>query len=234
MTKYFTFSALSLTAVLCGLLSNGLAQDQRVIVLNDYQFKESFLQKVTVSGGIRAGFMLPSSVERIDINQLSIHLQQAVEEKDAMLCVHMVSRDGRYTASWEYALGPQSPGTLAVTLPSKYKEQTAGYAPDGLVVLASVTKKDCAAGDNLYVPASWGAPTGSDYEIYVNSGNTDTVVGIPGNAERIKCTKIVSESTVAYDTKCVVEKSAVKEAKSIFLVRSNFGNRLPNVEMKVR
>jgi len=234
MKKCFALAFLSLTVVLFCFLTNILAQEQRVIVLNDSQFKESFLQKVTVSGGIRAGFMLPSPVERVDINALYIHLQQAVEEKDAMLCVNMVSRDGRYTASWEYALGQQSPGSLAVNLPSKYKEQIAGYSPDGLVVLASVTKKDCTSGDNIYVPASWGQPHKSDYEIYVNSGNTDTVVGIPGNAERIKCAKINLESTVAYDTKCVVEKDAVKEAKSIFLVRSNFGNRLPNVELQVR
>lgn len=234
MKKIYGLSLLSVTATLFAFLSNGLAQEQRVIVLGDNQFKESFLQKVTVSGGIRAGFMLPSAVERVDMNQLFIHLQQAVDEKEAMLCVNMVSRDGRYTASWEYALGPQSPGSLAVNLPSKYKEQIAGYSPDSLVVLASVTKKDCASGDDIYVPASWGQPHKSEYEIYVNSGNTDTVIGIPGHAERIKCAKIAAESTVAYDTKCVVEKDAVKEAKSIFLVRSNFGNRLPNVELRVR
>lgn len=234
MKKWSGVSLLSLIATFFGLLPNCLAEEQRVIVLGDNQFKESFLQKVTVSGGIRAGLMFPSAVERVDMNQLFIHLQQAVAEKEAMLCVNMVSRDGRYTASWEYALGPQSSGALAVNLPSKYKEQIGGYSPDSLVVLASVSKKDCASADTLYVPASWGQPSTTDYEIYVNSGNTDTVVGIPGHAERIKCAKIVADSTVAYDTKCVVGQDAVKEAKSLFLVRSNFGNRLPNVEIQVR
>ena len=234
MTKFPGVSLLSFTAFILCFVTNSIAQEQRVIVLQDAQFKESFLQKVTVSGGIRAGFMFQSALTRVDINELYIHLQHDVDDGDAMLCVNMVSRDGRYTASWEYALGQQQSGSLAVTLPSKYHEQIASYSPDGLVVLAAIAKKDCASGDNVYVPASWGKVHTSDYVLYVNSGNTDTVVGIPGNTERIKCMKINSESTVAYDTKCVVEKDAVKDAKSLFLVRSNFGNRLPNVELQVR
>lgn len=234
MIRFPGVSLIFSTAVLLCFVSNAIAQEQRVIVLQNTHFKESFLQKVTVSGGIRAGFMFQSGLERVDINELYIHLQHAVDEKDAMLCVNMVSRDGRYTASWEYGLGQQQSGSIAVNLPSKYQEQIASYSPDGLVVLAAITKRDCTSGDNMYVPASWGKMHKSDYVLYVNSGNTDTVVGIPGNAERIKCTKINSESTIAYDTKCVVEKEVVKDAKSIFLVRNNFGNRLPNVELQLR
>lgn len=234
MTRFPGVSLLVFTAAILCFVTNSLAQEPRMIVLHDAQFKESFLHKVTVSGGIRAGFMFRSTLERVDINELYIHLQHDVEEKDAMLCVNMVSRDGRYTASWEYALGKQQSGSIGVALPSKYQAQLASYSPDGLVVLAAITKKDCLAGDSIYVPASWGKMHASDYVLYVNSGNTETVVGIPGNAERIKCMKIDAESTIAYDTKCVVEKDAVKDAKSIFLVRNNFGNRLPNVELPVR
>jgi len=222
------------TAVILCFMKSAMAQEPRMIVLQDRQFKESFLQKVTVSGGVRAGFMFQSALDHVDIHELYIHLQESVEEQDAMLCVNMVSRDGRYTASWEYAIGQQSPGSIAVNLPSKYQEQIASYPPDALVVLAAITKKDCQAVDNKYVPTSWGKHHNSDYILYVNSGNTDTVIGIPGQSERIQCSKIIADSTVAYDTKCIIGKDLLGETKSIFLVRNNFGNRLPNIEFRVR
>jgi hypothetical protein len=234
MTKLFFQFLLYSTAVIVVLASNSLAQEQRRIVLDNTQFKESFLDKVTVSGGVRAGFMYQSLLGRIDMHDLNVHLQHDIDEQDAMLCVNMVSRDGRYSASWEYALGKQPAGSIAVDLPSKYQEQISGYSPDALVVLAAVTKKDCTSTEIKYVPTSWGGMNKSDYILYVNSGNTDTIIGIPGHAERIQCSKIVAESTIAYDTRCVVGKDILNEPKSIFLVRNNFGNRLPNVEFPVR
>jgi hypothetical protein len=210
------------------------AQSPRKIVLNDGQFKESFLEKVTVSGGIRAGFMHPSSLERVDLHQLYIHVQRPVEEEAAMLCVNMVSRDGRYTASWQYSLGPQQPGAIQVEIPSKYQEQVSAYTPDALVVLAGITAKDCLSAEMRYIPASWGMANTSTSVLYVNSGNTDTEIGIPGLTERIACTKISADSTIAYDTQCEVRNDLLKEPKSLYLLRKNFGNRLPNVEFPVR
>ncbi len=234
MRRSFFVSSLYSAAVIFALLTNAEAQEQRRIVLNDTQFKESFLEKVTVSGGIRAGFMHQSPLEHVDINELYVHLQHDVEEQDAMLCVNMVSRDGRYSASWEYALGKQSAGSIAVNMPSKYKDEISGYSTDALVVLAAITKKDCTSSEMKYVPTSWGEANKSDYVLYVNSGNIDTIIGIPGHAERIQCSRIIADSTIAYDTRCVVGKDILNEPKSIFLVRNNFGNRLPNVEFPVR
>lgn len=234
MTRFFLQFLLYLPAVIFVCANNAGAQEQRRIVLDNTQFKESFLDKVTVSGGIRAGFMYQSPLGRIDIHELNVHLQRDIDDQDAMLCVNMVSRDGRYSASWEYALGKQPAGSIVVDLPSKYQEQISGYAPDALVVLAGITKKECTSTEIKYVPTSWGGINKSDYILYVNSGNTDTIIGIPGHAERIQCAKIVAESTIAYDTRCVVGRDILNEPKSIFFVRNNFGNRLPNVEFPVR
>jgi|SRR5665647_3687579 len=234
MTKYFFQSLLYSTAAICLFTNNVAAQEQRRIVLNDREFKESFLDKVSVSGGIRAGFMHQSPLAHIDIHELYVHLQHDIEEQDAMLCVNMVSRDGRYSASWEYALGKQPAGSIAVDLPSKYQEKISGYSTDALVVLAAIAKKDCASSEMKYVPTSWGEMNTSDYILYVNSGNTDTIIGIPGHAERIQCSKIIADSTIAYDTRCIVGKDILNEPKSLFFVRNNFGNRLPNVEFPVR
>jgi len=222
----------SLVVALCW--GSALAQNQRKIVLSESQFKESFLKKVTVSGGIRAGFMYRSSLEHVDVNQLYIYLHRELTDPDALLCVSMVSRDGQYTASWQYALGTQPAGAIKVELPSKYREQVAKYTPDGLVVLAGITKQSCSSQDMKYIPASWGEVSDGDYILYVNSSNTDTVIGIPGHTERLPCTRINADSTIAYDTTCIVNKDILLEPKSIFLVRSNFGNKLPNVEFPVR
>ncbi len=211
-----------------------MAQDQRKIVLNDTQFKESYLEKVTVSGGIRAGFMHQSNLEHIDLNELYIHFQHDIKDQDAMLCVNMISRDGRYAASWQYPLGEQQTGSIVVNIPSKYQDQISKYAPDALVVLAAITKKDCLSKEIQYVPVSWGDSVTNDYVLYVNSGNTDTEIGIPGSTERIHCAKINADSTIAYDTKCMLKTAILTEPKSIFILRNNFGNRLPNVEFPVR
>jgi hypothetical protein len=234
MTRLFFFSLLYATGIIFGALTQAGAEEPRMIVLQDAQFKESFLEKVTVSGGVRAGFMYKSSLDHIDLHQLYIHLHHDVVEPDSMLCVNMVSRDGRYSATWEYALGKQPAGSIAVNLPSKYQDQLASYPPDALVVLASITRKDCTTNETKYVPASWGNINKSEYILYVNSGNTDTIIGIPGQKERIQCSKIVGDSVIAYDTRCVIGNDLLSEPKSIFLVRNNFGNRLPNVEFSVR
>ncbi|MCL1980762.1 MAG: hypothetical protein FWG62_06770 [Proteobacteria bacterium] len=227
---------LLLTTLVIGLLaghSEALAQQKRKIVLSGNQFKESFLEKVTVSGGIRAGFMYQSSLARVDAHQLYIYLHRDLDDQD-MLCVNMVSRDGRYAASWQYAIGSQPPGAINVEMSSKYQEQMASYPPDGLVVLAGIAKGNCAAPDQKYIPASWGETSAADYILYVNSGNTDTVIGVPGRTERIVCTKIAADNTIAYDTQCVIGKEVLDAPKSIFLVRNSFGNKLPNVEFPVR
>lgn len=209
-------------------------QEQRKIVLSERQFRESYLDKVTVSGGIRAGFMYPSSLEHVDTQKLFIHLRQDVAESEALLCVNMVSRDGRYAASWEYGIGGQPAGAIGVSLPSRYQSQLADYNPEALVVLAGVTSRDCTSQEIRYTPASWGQATDSDYVLYVNSGNTETSIGIPGQTARIPCSRIKAETTVAYDTRCVVGREMLGEPKSIYLLRSNFGNKLPNVEFPVR
>lgn len=211
------------------------AEEQRKIVLGQNQFQESFLEKVTVSGGIRAGFMQQGNLERIDLENLRIHLLRAIEQPKSMLCVSMVSRDGRYAASWQYALGPQPAGELLVSIPSRFHEQISNYPPDALVVLAAISGKDCASGELLrYIPASWGPANGNPYVLYVNSGNTDTAIGIPGMAERIKCNRINADSTIAYDTACVINPELLATPKSLYLLRNNFGKRLPNVEIPVR
>lgn len=238
--KVNTMKKMSLHAALLSILtvlcwpSFADAQGQRKIVLGEKQFRESFLQKVTVSGGIRAGFMFKSASNRVDVHDLFIHLPHDVNEQEAMLCVTMVSRDGRYTASWEYAIGMQPSGAIAVNLPSKYQEQIANYSTDELVVLAAITSKDCLSGEMRYVPSSWGETDTSDYVLYVNSGSEDTVVAIPGRTERVPCEKIKSDGTVAFDTKCTIGRELVGDAKSIYLLRNNFGKRLPNVEVQMR
>jgi hypothetical protein len=178
--------------------------------------------------------MYKSPLERVDAHQLYIYLSRDLDDPHDMLCVNMVSRDGRYTASWQYAIGSQPAGTINIDLPSKYQEQMAGYPPDALVVLAAIAKQNCAAPDLKYIPASWGETGQADAVLYVNSGNADTVIGIPGRAERIPCARITADSTIAYDTQCVIGKEVLDEPKSIFLVRNSFGNKLPNVEFPVR
>ena len=210
------------------------AEQQRKIVLSQNQFQESFLEKVTVSGGIRAGFMQQSLLSKVDLEQLYIHVLRDIEEPSAMLCVNMVSRDGRYAASWQYDLGKQPAGLLQMEIPSKYQEKISSYTPDSLVILAAITQQDCATGTLKYLPASWGPATDTNYQLYINSGNTETSIGIPGLAERGTCTKISADSTIAYDTTCVVKKELLTTPRSLFVLRNNFGNRLPNVEFPLK
>ncbi|MGE4402457.1 MAG: hypothetical protein AB7F61_12325 [Desulfobulbus sp.] len=232
--------ALKCSTIMTAFLSLSLsampvtAQESRKIVLDQGQFQESYLEKVTVSGGIRAGFMQQSLLPQIDLQQLYIQVLRDIPEPKAKLCVNMVSRDGLYAASWHYALGSQPAGELLVSIPSKFQKQISGYAPDALVVLAAIGEQDCTSGDLRYVPASWGPANNNNYVLYVNSGNTDTSVGIPGMAERGACTKISADSTVAYDTACMVNKELLVVPKSLYLLRNNFGKRLPNVEVPVR
>ena len=206
-----------MVAFCCGQ-GDAKAQQQRKIVLNEQQFKESFLKKVTVSGGIRAGFMYKSALAHVDVNQLYIYLHRDLTDPDAMLCVNMVSRDGRYTASWQYALGVQPAGAIKVELPSKYQDQVAAYTPDALAVLAGIAKQNCSSPDLKYIPASWGEVRDADYILYVNSSNTDTVIGIPGQAERLPCPLLVDEAYADFaERDCM---SLVERCEKVLVSRS--------------
>jgi hypothetical protein len=226
---------LKILSLIIGIIPGTLfAEEAQKIVLTESQFKESFLDKVVVSGGVRAGFMYQSSLKKIDINQLQVHLRQETKDENALLCVTMVSRDGRYSAIWDYPLGKKTTGSISVNLPSKYSKQISDYSSDSLVVLAAITTGDCSNNNISYIPTSWGTSAGSEFLLFVNSGGLDTDIGIPGESKKISCSKIEADNTVAYDTLCKIEKEHLVDPKSIYLIRKNFSNRLPLIEFPVR
>ncbi len=235
MLRYKRHIALYFTVLFIGLSTVAGAEDQRKIVLEKSQLHESFLGKVNVSGGVRAGLMYKGTLQMVDFDKLYVYFRQGDKfSNDTTLCVNMVSQDGRYSSSWEHLLDKQVENTIVFSLRSEHKEQISKYASSELVVLASVAQGGCSSNDKKYVPTSWGFTEHSDYILFVNSGGTDTVIGIPGRRERVPCEKIIDGSAIAYDTKCVVGKELLEQAKNIYLVRNNFSNKLPEIKIPLR
>lgn len=212
-----------------------IADDNTVVVVNELQLNESFIDKVNVSGGVRAGLMLSSSKQSVDFDQLYIYLGDKGESSaQSVLCVSMVSNDGRYSSNWEHRLEQQKTGPIKFSLKSKHKEQLAAYTPSELVVLASVAQESCQSKKQQYVPASWGFVQDGKYILFVNSGGADAAVSVSGRKERISCDKILNGKTIAYDKKCEIDQSIIGQEKKLSLHRSNFNNTLPDVKIELK
>lgn len=212
-----------------------IADNNAVVVMDESQLNESFIDKVNVSGGVRAGLMLNGSKQSVDFDQLYIYTGDGNEPlANSILCVSMISNDGRYTSNWEYPLNQQKRSTITFSLKSRHKEQLAAYASSELVVLAAVAQESCESKNLEYVPASWGFVQNGNYVLFVNSGGADAAISIPGRKERIPCDSILNGKTIAYDKKCEVDKSLIMQTKRMYLQRTNFNNKLPDIKITLK
>lgn len=151
-----------------------------------------------------------------------------------MLCVSMVSRDGKYSARWQSELPDDYQGGLAAELKSSYAQQLRQYAPDEIAVLAAIGES-CPSRKVSYVVSSWGpveAPP-DRVTLLANPGSLRAMVLVRSEDRyEINCTSIKADNTVAYDTRCEIPSSAVLQGAHAQLVRRNFGKRLPSVHLE--
>ncbi len=200
--------------------------------LTPVNLKESMSPAIEVSGKVLVGVLRDDATSALRDGELNLEVELPArhEPPPRMLCVRIISRDGRYKASFEVILTAADPGRH--TIPIKTSHATAlqeQIAKLGRVYLAPMVAlaDDCDAKITETVAARWlGAPDsveGSRVILLINSGRLDTIVRARGVEDPITCEPIEGEQLVAFDKSCTIAFAGT-EPPALTIERRNFGN----------
>ena len=240
-------------AVVCQLLASALTASAALLSslaatageplgVNSGSFKEKFDRHVNVSGQIRAGFMRVSETGELDLDELWVHFHQQSGSPGDTLCFSLTSRDGIYSAKWDYTLKELRKASAQARIDSARKDDLQSYKVDTLVALATIGIS-CRDKKRVYLPTSWGNvenhganDPGPRYTIYLNADATKTRLKVEtiGSARKTDCEKIPdSADAVAFDTVCQFQTVPGDNIRRILVARDNFGTHLPSVKFHV-
>ena len=171
--------------------------------LKPSDFKEVWLKKIPISGGLKVGTMY--SVSSISKVHKSFYVKLPAGNYK-LLCVKVNSRDGRFYASMNYNLKNISGGLIELQLPTEYWNELQNYTTDKLVILGTLGSS-CNAEEEIIVPASWDKDDMKGYiTIAVNSDKFPKVEIFDIKAKKSKdypCKVLDGNDKIAY--KCLCE-----------------------------
>jgi len=181
---------------------------------------------------VRAGVMYDSSADYVTPTSLYIDVDS---KTDQMLCVKMLSVDGKYGADFTYQLTRNISGAIQFKLPTELQNIVTSYTPDQLAVLAEIKPK-CKMKGGYIVPASWGGHIQNTLKVYLNSGVSATslkLYKVDGGRHKISCGPIENKRNTAYDTECHINDSSIYNLEKTKIIRTNFGNHSKPIKLKI-
>lgn len=201
--------------------------------LTPVNLKESMSPAIEVSGKVLVGVLRDDATSALRNGELNLEVELPArpEPRPRMLCVRIISRDGRYKASFEVIVTTADPGRH--TIPIKTSHATAlqeQITKRGRVYLAPMVAlaDDCDAKITETVAARWlgtmdSVGTGSRVILLINSGRLETIVRARGVEDPITCEPIEGEQLVAFDKSCTIAFAGT-EPPALTIERRNFGN----------
>jgi len=200
------------------------------------QFHEYFTESVNISGSMRAGVMYESETSRAAPDSLQVDLTNAI---GSVLCVTLLSVDGKYGADFSYTLTGETKGRTAFKLPTEKQEIITSYSPEQLAIFAQV-KPVCKGAKGVVVPAFWGNSANSNVlNVYLNSAANSTFLmlygasGDAGDKGKILCKRIDADDNTAYNTQCTINDIQKYNLEKTVIIRSNFGKAYRPVKLKI-
>lgn len=201
-----------MTVALPGTLSSNAfsAEPLPVIEADAASFKESFDHVVPVSGNIIAGLRFGGGAKKISANGTFLAPPQGRD-----VCVRVVTRDGRFSASNIYRFvndeqlsQANAAGRVHLSpITRNYAEKLANYIVDDLAVSAFMASEGgCAAGKTPYVPqiVSQGKEN-NVFTVLVNSGGRSCRLTLQSNSKSVQCARFSNGARIAYDQECVMD-----------------------------
>jgi len=173
---------------------------------------ERFYASVPVGGAVLVGVRAHPASGHIDPNNLWAIIPAPSER---LLCVSLVSPDGRYQGSAEYDIAAVRPGRYRLALPTHFAPVLRGFAAQEFgafaveapscdaLALARLTSSNRGA---VAVVLAWGPDESVDsVAIHVQTDQTSAVVHLEGSPSRqIPCRPATGPSIVVFDAVCVV------------------------------
>lgn len=148
--------------------------------------------------------------QAINFNPKGIRvLLGAVGAEQGMLCVRLISRDGRYAAQARYKLGPDVAKAPLLETKTNYEKQLASYKSSDIAIAArSSASCDDQKDANLFAVDLGASPSGH-LVVLMNGGNTRLRVQLGRNnkavTQPVVCTPVAGEVRVGFAQECRIE-----------------------------
>jgi hypothetical protein len=201
---------ISIGAVLA-LTGPSLAYAQAGMVqLAEKPFVESFVGNPRVSGNLLVGLHLGRSQRAFDPAGIRVPVSARFLGRPA--CVHVSTRDGRYSAENVYVL-PKSAGAAALEMPSRYVSELARLTADDVAVTIRDVNSCRAAGFGTVVPAQLAAgEPARELVALVNPGFARVEARLKQGAREVvpatRCERIEGQVRIAFSVRCVLAAPA--------------------------
>jgi hypothetical protein len=186
--------------LLLSWLSGALCADRALaqVLTPRVPLVERFIERVPVGGWGLVGVSADTVGKSADVSRLSVHL---IRHASPLLCVTVVSIDGKYLGRAEYDVNAAVPGRYRLTFESSHSAHLLAYRPLEVAVLAEL-KQRCTPSHRAeaVLLSSWtDRPSTRNALVLVNSMSAHKV-DLRGRA----CVGIANPTAVAYDMTCAL------------------------------
>ncbi len=220
------FMMAAILCALCSFAQIGYAENAELRIEAD-SFKEQYVEKVNVSGSIKAGAIALPTDQVAEIESLWIDIP---ETDLKMVCVSIVSVDGRYEAEFSHNIEDGQSGKTKVIIPTRYEDVMKSYAPADLAVRAQIKENCKKVGRDIF--ASWQPDFGEDMMFFVNSEAMNDVLRLKtkgGETKSFRCIENDSDRPVAYNKGCLIKGYKDYDLSKVMIIRKNFSSYLDPV-----
>ncbi len=169
-------------------------------------FVESFVGNPRVSGNLLVGLHLGRAQRSFDPTGIRVPVSTRFLGRPA--CVHVSTRDGRYSAENVYVL-PTASGTPALEMPSDYLSELARLTQDDVAVTIRDVNNCRASGFGTVVPArlAAGEPP-RELVALVNPGFARVEARLKQGEREVvpatRCERIEGQVRIAFSVRCVL------------------------------
>lgn len=197
-------------------------------------FDESLNPEVQVSGATRGGLLFDAMTRPDSLERMVVRLPD--EAPGHLLCVSLITRDGRYQARMEFDLPQHSPGFVELAYPTQFRSHLLQDGQPYLAVLASL-RSDCSKSAGSFVPVAWEMPDSPDQLfVIINAGHHDARISVPdstGDRKLFPCQPVDSEARIAFDQVCTIDLAPGLDLRKTKIERDDFFNPLPAVDLPI-
>lgn len=198
--------------------------------------QETFQKRIPVGGRIVVSVSAVDPPGRVDPRSLWALIPV---DPGRVLCVNLLSADGRYQAQVEYDLAGVAPGPHRLEFPTKYAPELSGFSTADFGVLA-MGVDDCNSFDGSQVETPkvavtlWSVPRSLDFIVVkVQTGQTSAVLYVEGaRTGPIACHATRALSTAAFDAECVIAVSMAGMLR-LRIERWHFQDRLDSTPLMI-
>jgi hypothetical protein len=196
MTRADTALRIAAGTALVVMLDPAPASAQTLTLASPSSFKEALLQTPpTTRSGLKAVDTLVGirTASAGNFDATKVHLGLGASDRPGELCLKLISRDGRYSASARYKREPGKAARPAVEIPTRYGDVLKGYAAGDMSVQGFFAP-DCALAKatELLVAASSDA----------GGGPQDIIVQVNAPASRIRAQLLNGDKPLADPVLC--------------------------------